>query len=115
MRASLHVDDLAEWNKLPESGLEGGELAVAMNEFLRDYADPDTVVFADLVKEAQKIADPNEQVTKLVEAAKAREDAAWVLPATWDAITYLVQPRIDGFTPRPSPERAYYKYIHVSD
>lgn len=115
MRASLHVDDLAEWNKLPESGLEGGELAVAMNEFLREHADPDTAVFADLVEEAQKIADPSEQVAKLLEAAQAREDAAWVLPATWDAVTYLVQPRIEGFIPRPSPERAYYKYMQISD
>lgn len=114
MRSSLHVDDLAGWNELPESGLEGGDLAVAMDEFLREHADPDTVVFADLVSEAQRIADPTEQTAKLLESAQAREDAAWVLPATWDAVTYLVQPRIEGFVPRPSPERAYYKYMRVA-
>lgn len=114
MRSSLQIDDLAEWNALPESGLEGGELAVAMNEFLREHADPDTVLFADLVSEAQRITDPGEQTAKLLESAQAREEAAWVLPATWDAVTYLVQPRIEGFVPRPSPERAYYKYMRVA-
>ena len=114
MRSSLHVDDLAEWNELPESGLEGGELAVVMDEFLREHADPDTVVFADLVSEAQRVTDPSEQTAKLLESAQAREDAVWVLPATWDAVTYLVQPRVEGFVPRPSPERAYYKYMRIS-
>jgi len=115
MRSSLHVDDLAEWNALPESGLEGSELAIATKEFLREHADPDTLVFADLLEEAMAIAEPEQQTAKLLEAARAREEATWVLPATWDAVSYLVQPRIAGFTPRPSPERAYYKYIGISE
>lgn len=116
MRSSLVLEDLLEFDGLGESGdLEGAELAVARDEFLREHSDPEAVRFAELVTEAQRTLDSTEQLNKFLEAAQVREDCAWVLPVSWDATTYLVSDRISGFAPRPSPERAYYKYMNIGE
>lgn len=116
MQSSMLIDDLIEFNELSvDESMGGAEKAVALETFMRENSDPEAVQFADLVSEAQRTLDPDEQLANFIEAAKLREEIAWVLPVAWFATTFLVSDRIAGFAPRPSPERAYYKYLSIEE
>src|SRR5690625_2957647 len=116
MRNSLSVQDWPEYQELEaDEDMEGAEKAAALEEFLREHADPDAVRFADLAGEARSIIDGYDRVAAFLEAAQLREEMAYTIPIAWRPMTLVVADHVSGFVPRPSPEVAYFKYISVAD
>lgn len=116
MQFSMSTQDWMEYQEIQaDEALSDTERADALTAKLRSSADPDAVEFADLAAEAMSTLDDDERLARFLEAAQVRESLAYTLPITWSGRMFLVQDRISGFVPRPSPEIAYYKYLSASD